>query len=124
MKKEQVTNTFCPIGIFSKIFNDRWKLYIVFNVMDVKKRFKVLCDIFSPFMTQKTLSVKLKELEEEGIIERKVYAEVPPHVEYGLTEKGKTLIPIIKQIHAWGTAQYKEDESKLQCCFKSQDNKK
>ncbi|PAF51905.1 hypothetical protein BKH43_00045 [Helicobacter sp. 13S00401-1] len=121
MKKEQITNSHCPIGIFSRIFNDRWKLYIVFNIMDSKKRFKVLCDIFNPHMTQKTLSVKLKELEEEGIIAREVYAEVPPRVEYGLTPRGQTLIPIIKQIHAWGTAQYKDFEGNLSHCFVKKD---
>lgn len=107
MKRE--ISTYCPIGLFSKIFDDKWKLFIVFNLTTNHKRFKDLCDVCSDYMTQKTLSVKLKELEENGIIIREVFAEVPPRVQYSLSEKGKELIPIIESISLWGEKYFNYD---------------
>ena len=68
---------------------------------NAKKRFKELNEIISE-ITQKTLTVKLKELEEKNIIHREVYAEVPPKVEYSLTSSGEKLRPVLENMSKWG----------------------
>jgi len=91
----------CSINVTLDIFNDRWKLSIIYHLMHTNKRFKELheeiCEI-----TQKTLTVKLKELEEKNIINREVFAQVPPKVVYSLTQSGKKLEPVVKEMHKWG----------------------
>lgn len=70
-------------------------------MLDGDKRFKDLHEIISE-ITQKTLTVKLKELEEKNIIHREVYAEVPPKVVYSLTQAGKNLKFVLDEMHKWG----------------------
>ncbi|PAF42732.1 winged helix-turn-helix transcriptional regulator [Helicobacter sp. 11S03491-1] len=100
--KKYAIDNLCPVSYFGKIFNDRWKLYIAYKLLDGKKRFKDLRDFFEPYMTQKTLCIKLKELEEEQIIQREVFSEIPPRVEYHLTNKGKELASVLECIYQWG----------------------
>ena len=91
----------CSVAVTLDIFNDRWKLAIIWHLLDGDKRFKDLHEIISE-ITQKTLTVKLKELEEKNIIHREVFAEVPPKVEYSLTPIGKKLKPVLKEMYKWG----------------------
>ena len=91
----------CSVAVTLDIFNDRWKLSIIWHLLDGKKRFKELNEIISE-ITQKTLTVKLKELEEKNIIHREVYAEVPPKVEYSLTSSGEKLRPVLENMSKWG----------------------
>ena len=91
----------CSVAVTLDIFNDRWKLSIIGHLLDGKKRFKELNEIISE-ITQKTLTVKLKELEEKNIIHREVYAEVPPKVEYSLTSSGEKLRPVLENMSKWG----------------------
>lgn len=91
----------CSVAVALDIFNDRWKLSIIWHLLDGKKRFKELNEIISE-ITQKTLTVKLKELEEKNIIHREVYAEVPPKVEYSLTSSGEKLRPVLENMSKWG----------------------
>ena len=91
----------CSVAVTLDIFNDRWKLAIIWHLLDGDKRFKDLHEIINE-ITQKTLTVKLKELEEKNIINREVYAEVPPKVVYSLTEAGKNLKPVLEEMHKWG----------------------
>ncbi|MCT7498653.1 helix-turn-helix transcriptional regulator [Aliarcobacter cryaerophilus] len=91
----------CSVTVTLDIFNDRWKLSIIWHLLDGKKRFKELNEIISE-ITQKTLTVKLKELEEKNIIHREVYAEVPPKVEYSLTSSGEKLRPVLENMSKWG----------------------
>lgn len=97
----------CPVAITLDVFNDRWKLAIIWHLMDNKKRFKDLHSDISE-ITQKTLTVKLKELEEKNIISRKVYAEVPPKVEYSLSPIGQMLKPTLQEMYKWGIDYAKE----------------
>lgn len=91
----------CSISIVQDIFNDKWKLGIIWHLMDGNKRYKELheevCDI-----TQKTLTAKLRDLEECQIITREVFPEVPPKVVYGLTPIGEKLRPLLKEMFDWG----------------------
>ncbi len=91
----------CSVAVTLDIFNDRWKLAIIWHLLDGDKRFKDLHEIISE-ITQKTLTVKLKELEEKNIIHREVYAVVPPKVVYSLTQAGKNLKFVLDEMHKWG----------------------
>ena len=91
----------CSVAVTLDIFNDRWKLGIIWHLLDGDKRFKDLHEIISE-ITQKTLTVKFKELEEKNIIHREVYAEVPPKVVYSLTKAGENLKPVLEEMHKWG----------------------
>lgn len=91
----------CSVAVTLDIFNDRWKLAIIWHLLDENKRFKELHEDISE-ITQKTLTVKLKELEEKKIINREVFAEVPPKVVYSLSEAGNRLKPILDEMYKWG----------------------
>lgn len=97
----------CAINVTLDIFNDRWKLSIIYHLLDSDKRFKELneeiCEI-----TQKTLTVKLKELEEKNIINREVFAQVPPKVVYSLTPSGKRLKTVVSEMYNWGLGYVQE----------------
>lgn len=86
--------------IFFEIFNDKLKLMLVWYLSNSTLRFKELSECLTP-ITNKTLTVKLRELEKLGLIIKKVYAEVPPRVEYSLSEHGQGLKPVIDEILAW-----------------------
>lgn len=91
----------CTVSVTLDIFNDRWKLAIIWHLLDSEKRFKDLHEIISQ-ITQKTLTIKLKELEEKKIIHREVFAQVPPKVVYSLTHAGKRLRPVLEEMDKWG----------------------
>lgn len=91
----------CSVALTSDIFNDKWKLSIIWHLLSEEKRFKELHEIMSD-ITQKTLTVKLKELEAKNIIHREVYAEVPPKVVYSLTPAGARLKGVFKEMYNWG----------------------
>ena len=86
--------------IFFEIFNDKLKLSIIWYLQNNPLRFSALLEVLAP-VTKKTLSAKLKELEHLHLIERTVFAEVPPRVEYSLSEQGMALQPVIEQILIW-----------------------
>lgn len=91
----------CSISVTLDIFNDRWKLSIIWHLLQGDKRFKELHEEISE-ITQKTLTVKLKELEEKNIINREVFPEVPPKVVYSLTPVGQSLKPVLDEMYTWG----------------------
>ncbi len=91
----------CSVSVTLDIFNDRWKLAIIWHLLDGDKRFKDLHHEISE-ITQKTLTIKLKELEEKNIIVREVFAQVPPKVVYSLSSAGKRLKPILDEMYKWG----------------------
>ncbi len=91
----------CSVAVTLDIFNDRWKLAIIWHLLDGEKRFKELHEIISE-ITQKTLTIKLKELEEKNIIHREVFASVPPKVVYSLTTCGQNLKPVLQEMYKWG----------------------
>ncbi|AQW82443.1 winged helix-turn-helix transcriptional regulator [Campylobacter pinnipediorum] len=101
----------CPVSITLDVFNDRWKLAIIWYLLDGKKRFKELHNNIGE-ITQKTLTVKLKELEEKNIITRTVYAQVPPKVEYSLTPIGQKLQLTLDEMYKWGL-EYVKDNGKI-----------
>lgn len=92
----------------------KWKPMIVYALNDETLRFSQLLGRVKPRVTQRMLSKQLRELEADGLILRKVYAQVPPKVEYSLTEIGKSLMPIIDQLNEWGN-EHKGNRIKYRC---------
>jgi DNA-binding HxlR family transcriptional regulator len=84
-----------------EVIGGKWKAAILFRLLDGKKRFNEIKRLF-PSLTQRILTQQLRELERDGVIERKVYAEVPPKVEYSLTEFGRTLETVLRLLSEWG----------------------
>lgn len=91
----------CSVAVTLDIFNDRWKLSVIWLLLEGDKRYKDLHEAINE-ITQKTLTVKLKELEAKNIINREVFPEVPPKVVYSLTGAGKRLRPIVEEMYTWG----------------------
>lgn len=80
----------------------RWKLLILMRLENGKQRFGELNKQI-PNITERMLTLQLRELEQDGLITRKVYAEVPPRVEYEMTDIGSDLLPVCAGLHAWGS---------------------
>jgi DNA-binding HxlR family transcriptional regulator len=91
----------CPVKLTADIIGGKWKPLILFYLEGETRRFSALQRLI-PGMTKKMLTQHLRELERDEIIRRKVYAEVPPRVEYSLTKHGESLKPILKLMSAWG----------------------
>ncbi|MEO9885407.1 MAG: helix-turn-helix domain-containing protein [Balneola sp.] len=92
----------CCASLTMGVIGGKWKTVILFHLMEETLRYNELRKAM-PTVTERTLSLQLKKLEDDGIICREVYHKKPPlRVEYSLTELGKTLIPVIKSIAEWG----------------------
>lgn len=91
----------CALDITMSFIGGKWKTVVLWYLRKDKKRFSELKKQI-PDITEKMLSLQLKQLELDGIVERKVFAEVPPKVEYTLTDFGKTLIPMLEEMAKWG----------------------
>lgn len=93
----------CAMDVTMDYIGGKWKTVVLWYLRKDKKRFSELRRLI-PNITEKMLSLQLKDLENDGIVKRKVYPEVPPRVEYYLTDFGKTLIPMLEEIAKWGRA--------------------
>ena len=93
--------TACPVEQAIHIIGGKWKPLILFYLESATRRFGELHRLI-PETTKKMLTQKLRELERDEVIRRKVFAQVPPRVEYSLTRYGKSLTPILKLMSAWG----------------------
>lgn len=91
----------CPVEVTLKLMGDKWKIIIVRDLLTGTKRFGELKKSIGN-ITQKVLTSNLRAMEESGLLTRKVYAEVPPRVEYTLTETGYSLKPILDSMATWG----------------------
>lgn len=92
----------CPVETTLMLISDRWKVLIIRDLLDGTKRFGALKKSVGN-VSQKVLTANLRSMEESGLLTRKVYAEVPPRVEYTLTETGYSLKPILDAMVEWGT---------------------
>ncbi len=92
----------CPVEAMVEVIGGKWKGVILYHVLDGTKRFNELKRL-KPNITQRMLTLQLRELEADGIIHREVYREVPPKVEYSLTELGESLRPVILLMMEWAT---------------------
>ncbi len=98
-----MTNNYqtCPVEITLKILGGKWKPIILWHLNRGTLRFNELSRLIEG-ITQKMLTQQLRELEADGLIRRKVYPEVPPKVEYSMTEHGKSLKPVLQAMGDWG----------------------
>lgn len=96
----------CPVETTLMLIGNKWKVLIIRDLLTGTKRFGELKKSIGK-VSQKVLTTQLRDMEEDGLISRKIYAEVPPRVEYSLTELGKSLQPILNAMLQWGT-EYKE----------------
>lgn len=91
----------CPVETTLTLIGDKWKVLILRDLMSGTKRFGQLKKSIGN-VSQKVLTAQLRAMEESGLLTRKVYAEVPPRVEYTLTETGYSLKPILDAMWSWG----------------------
>ena len=91
----------CPVEATLDVIGGKWKGIILYKLLERPKRFTELKRELRA-VTQRMLTLQLRELEEDGIVHREIYREIPPKVEYSLTEFGKTLEPILLAMFTWG----------------------
>ena len=99
----------CPVETTLELIGDKWKVLILRDLVGGTKRFGELRKSIGS-VSQKVLTSQLRDMEDKGLVSRKVYAEVPPRVEYTLTKTGYSLKPILDAMANWG-AEYKEKNS-------------
>lgn len=100
----------CPVETTLLLIGDKWKVLILRDLVEGTKRFGELKKSIGS-VSQKVLTAQLRDMEEKGLVERKVYAEVPPRVEYTLTDTGYSLKPILDAMADWGK-EYKHSVNK------------
>jgi DNA-binding HxlR family transcriptional regulator len=91
----------CPVTACAEILSGKWTILLIRDLADGRSRF---CELERSLegISPRTLSLRLRALEEQGIVERKTFPEVPPRVEYSLTSKGEGLVPIIEGMRQYG----------------------
>lgn len=100
-------NESCAVKSTVRVLSGKWKILILYSLWDGTKRFNELRRLM-PEITQRMLTNQLRELEEDKIIQRKIYPEIPPKVEYSLTALGKTLNPVLMELKKWGLCYIKK----------------
>ena len=99
----------CPVETTLTLISDKWKVLILRDLLPGTKRFGELRKSIG-HVSQKVLTAQLRQMEQSGLVNRKVYAEVPPKVEYSLTDVGYSLKPILDAMWTWGEEYQKEME--------------
>lgn len=106
MRKEKIAVAECPVETAMILIGNKWKIFVLRELLDGTKRFNELQRSING-ISQKVLTQNLRAMEKDGLVNRKVFAEVPPRVEYRLSELGDTLRPVIGVLGTWGV-QYQE----------------
>ena len=117
MSKQRQYEYKCPLEVTMEIIGGKYKGVIIGHLIDKTLRYNELQKLIS-HATPKMLIQQLKELEADGIIQRKLYPVVPPKTEYSLTERGKRLIPSIIELNKWGLTYLKE--MNIPCKYKEE----
>ncbi|HET6581159.1 MAG TPA: helix-turn-helix domain-containing protein [Methanoregula sp.] len=103
-----------PIEATLDVIGGKWKPLVIYTLRDGTLRFSQIVAKVQPRITQRMLTKELRELESAGLVIRKVYPQVPPKVEYSLTEKGASVIPILDQLCDWGS-EHMGDDIEFRC---------
>ena len=104
----------CALELTMDLIGGKWKLIILWHLLDGSKRFNQL-DKLIPAITQKMLTTQLRELEGKGLVNRKVYPQVPPKVEYSLSERGRSLEKILNDLCPWSKDYANENNISVSC---------
>lgn len=107
-KTKEFTPGNCPVVYCMNIIGGKWKPSIIHMIRTDRNRYSALLKNITEISKQ-TLTNQLRELETDGIIERIIFPEIPPRVEYNITDYGKTLLPIIDSMYQWGRQHMKTD---------------
>ncbi len=102
MEKKQPLNVRCPVAATLRLIGGKYKALLLWHLSGRVLRFSELRRVV-PEATAKMLTQQLRELEQDGLVSRRVYAEVPPRVEYSLTQLGQSLFPILQAMYEWGS---------------------
>lgn len=108
--RRRATRTGCAVEATMSVLGGLWKPVLVFHLLEGRLRFNALCRL-TPNATARMITLQLRELEADGVIRRIVYPEVPPKVEYELTDFGRTLEPVLISLRDWGEAFQKHDQA-------------
>ena len=100
----------CALDVTMELVGGKWKTIVLWYLRKDKKRFSELRKLI-PGITEKMLSMQLRQLEQDGFVSRTVYPEVPLRVEYALTPHGRTLLPLLEEIAAWGRMMGKKHDT-------------
>lgn len=101
MSRSYDWKTGCDVEATLCVLGGRWKPVLLFHLLDGEKRFGELCRL-TPNATQRMITLQLRELEADGVVRRTAHAEVPPRVDYRLTEFGRSLEPLLLMMREWG----------------------
>ena len=97
----------CPVEATLDLIGGKWKGVILHHLLEGTQRFNALRRRI-PSCTQRMLTRQLRELEEAGLVHRQIYPQIPPRVDYTLTDEGRSLEPIVRAMHAWGEARARQ----------------
>jgi len=100
----------CPVEVTLRVIGAKWKVLVIHYLLDGAKRFNELHRLLGG-IAPRTLTKVLRELERDGIVDRKVHPEIPPRVEYSLTVVGRSLEPVLRSMGEWGEAFPKRAET-------------
>ena len=112
LKERRVEEPPCAVDVTLRVIGGRWKVLILQELFLGTRRFSVIQRTISG-VTQKMLTQQLREMEAHGVVDRLVYAQVPPKVEYSLTPLGESLWPVLMAMHEWGLTQSGTDRSAI-----------
>lgn len=112
MPKRLPQNGICPVATTISLLNSQWKILIMKELLKKTERYSELEKNVAG-ISQKMLTQSLHKLENDGLIHREVFPEVPPHVEYSLTELGNSMRPILQSMHNWGVQYLKKHPQKV-----------
>ncbi len=100
-RRRKASRTGCAVEATLSVIGGIWKPVLLFHLLDGKLRFNALCRL-TPSATARMITLQLRELEADGVVRRTVYPEVPPKVEYDLTDLGRSLAPVLLSMRDWG----------------------
>ena len=101
-RRRKASRTGCAVETTLTVIGGLWKPVLLFHLLQGKLRFNALCRL-TPSATARMITLQLRELEADGVVGRTVFPEVPPRVEYELTELGRSLAPVLLSMRDWGT---------------------
>ena len=104
----------CALDVTANFIGGKWKTVVLWYLRKEKRRFRELKELI-PNITDKMLTLQLRALEEDGFVSRKIYPEVPPRVEYELTEHGESLIPVLEAMANWGRTKANKEGLLVKC---------